>query len=89
MDLLCHYHNVPLVINPEPHNNHLSSDVSYGSHTNTHRLTDCSSHRGSKHLLSVTPGPGINGNLAHMNGFGDTETAEDRDEMLDLNQVRV
>ena len=63
--------------------------MSYGSHTNTHRLTDCSSHRGSKHLLSVTPGPGINGTLAHMNGFGDTETAEDRDEMLDLNQVLV
>ena len=39
--------------------------MSYGSHNNTHRLTDSSSHRGSKHLLANLPsehnGVGHNG----------------------------
>ena len=63
------------------------SELSYGSHTNTHRLTDTSSHRGSKHLLSLTPVlPGHNG-IGHMNGFNDS--VEEKDEMLDLNQVQA
>lgn len=64
------------------------SELSYGSHTNTHRLTDTSSHRGSKHLLSLTPVlPGHNG-IGHMNGFSDALDQE-KDEMLDLNQVQA
>lgn len=64
------------------------SEVSYGSHTNTHRLTDTSSHRGSRHLL--TPAyPGHNG-IGHINGFGDLngDTTEEKvADMLELNQV--
>ena len=69
------------------------SEVSYGSHTNTHRLTDTSSHRGSRHMLTPVY-PGHNG---HINGFSDMNTACDDTEekvggggdMLDLNQVQA
>ena len=77
------------------------SEVSYGSHTNTHRFTDTSSHRGSKHLVCLTPGPGHNG-IGHMNGFngdlalspgvlngGGNDMGEVDPEMLDLNQVQA
>ena len=72
------------------------SELSYGSHTNTHRLTDSSSHRGSKHLLA-TPGhitPGHNG-VGHNGLNGLTEALNDvlpddeKDEMLNLNQVQA
>lgn len=79
--------------------------MSYGSHNNTHRLTDSSSHRGSKHLLANLPsehnGVGHNG----LNGLNDGLTEalsdglidglidglpeDDKDEMLDLNQVQA
>ena len=81
------------------------SEMSYGSHNNTHRLTDSSSHRGSKHLLANLPpehnGVGHNG----LNGLTDGLTEalseglidglidglpeDDKDEMLDLNQVQA
>ena len=77
------------------------SELSYGSHSNTHRLTDSSSHRGSKHLLNTSPGhltPGHNG-VGHNGINGLTEalndalhdglTEDEKDEMLDLNQVQA
>ena len=63
------------------------SETSYGSHTNTHRLNEASSHRGSKHLLTVT---GPNG-IAHtnmMNGLGDLQD-EEKEEVIDVNQVQA
>ena len=75
--------------------------MSYGSHNNTHRLTDSSSHRGSKHLLANLP-PEHNG-VGHNGLNGLTEALsdglidglieglpeDDKDEMLDLNQVQA
>ena len=57
-----------------------SSEASYGSHTNTNRMLETSSHMGSKHLLTFA---GPNG-VAHtnlMNGMnfegGDEEKMEE------------
>jgi len=63
------------------------SETSYGSHTNTHRMNEASSHRGSKHMLTVT---GPNG-IAHtnmMNGLGDLQD-EEKEEVIDVNQVQA
>lgn len=56
------------MIPPQICDSNACSEVSYGSHANTQRFTDTSSHQGSKHLLCLTPGPGHNG-IGHMNGF--------------------
>ena len=66
-----------------------SSEASYGSHTNTNRMLETSSHMGSKHLLTFA---GPNG-VAHtnlMNGMnfegGDEEKME---EIVDLSQIQA
>merc|ERR1719264_1570603 len=65
------------------------SEASYGSHTNTNRMLETSSHMGSKHLLTFA---GPNG-VAHtnlMNGMnfegGDEEKME---EIVDLSQIQA
>lgn len=66
------------------------SEASYGSHSNTHRLTDPGSHRGSKHLLAVTSGHngGINHNTSGcLNGLVGEPEEEVGEDGLDVNQV--
>ena len=85
-----HYPNAMQEYVTPPHNfPHFCSEASYGSHTNTNRMLETSSHMGSKHLLTFA---GPNG-VAHtnlMNGMnfegGDEERME---EMVDLSQIQA
>ena len=67
-----------------------SSEASYGSHTNTNRMLETSSHMGSKHLLTFA---GPNG-VAHtnlMNGMNFEGNGEDEkmEEIVDLSQIQA
>ena len=73
------------------HSFHSSSEASYGSHTNTNRMLETSSHMGSKHLLTFA---GPNG-VAHtnlMNGMnfeGNGDDNEKMEEIVDLSQIQA
>ena len=69
----------------------IGSEASYGSHTNTNRMLETSSHMGSKHLLTFA---GPNG-VAHtnlMNGMnfeGNGDDNEKMEEIVDLSQIQA